>query len=257
MMRSTTMLLALIAIACRSTNGHSEPKPASDSGATHKPPPAAMPTKAAMEITYRDLPDDNWKRAAELVVTAWHGPLTEEMSAKVVLRPWKSPDGASVPYLLFVETFQADGSPGYRTAAAVWNGKLANGGGVAATTGFLAAAGFPAKHLSLGHLLELLYVTGAIDLSWFGPPSAVGWDGVTRPFIGTDLVRTLDYTKTGAVLHLYRGVGSGPGGAAPPAGAGFTPPELERLDVTFDAKASFTMAILRQNPTKTAWQVVH
>jgi hypothetical protein len=33
-------------------------------------------------------------------------------------------------------------------------------------------------------------------------------------------------------------------------------PELERLDVTFDAKARFTTAILRQNPTKTAWQVV-
>jgi hypothetical protein len=256
MMRGATMLLALIAIACRSTNGHNEPKPASDSGATHKPPPAATPTKAAMEITYRDLPDDSWKRAAELVVTAWHGPLTEEMSAKVVVRPWKSPDGASVPYLLFIETFKADGSPGYRTAVAVWNGKLVNGGGATATTGFLAAAGFPAKQVSLGHLLELLYITGAIDLSWFSPPSAIGWDGVTRPFYGTDLARALDYTKTGAVLHLYRGVGTGPASTAPPAGRGVTMPELERLDVTFDAKARFTTAILRQNPTKTAWQVV-
>jgi hypothetical protein len=256
MMRGATMLLALIAIACRSTNGHNEPKPASDSGATHKPPPAATPTKAAMEITYRDLPDDSWKRAAEVVVAAARELLAQTNSAHVVVRPYASPDGEIVPYLLFVETTSADGAPAFRGSAAVWNGKLVNGGGATATTGFLAAAGFPAKQVSLGHLLELLYITGAIDLSWFSPPSAIGWDGVTRPFYGTDLARALDYTKTGAVLHLYRGVGTGPASTAPPAGRGVTMPELERLDVTFDAKARFTTAILRQNPTKTAWHVI-
>jgi hypothetical protein len=177
--------------------------------------------------------------------------LAKTTSAHVVVRPYASPDGAIVPYLLFVEATSTDGTPAFRGSAAVWNGKLVNGGGATATTGFLAAAGFPATQVSLGHLLELLYLTGAIDLSWFGPPSAVGWDGVTRPFIGTDLARSLDYSKTSAVLHLYRGVGAGSGGG------GFTPPELERLDVTFDAKAGFTTAILRQNPARTAWQVVH
>lgn len=118
----TATLFVLLAIACSSSNGHSAPNPAPDSRATTKAPPRA-PTRATMEIKYQDLPDDNWKHAAELVVTTWHGPLTEEMSAKVVVRPWKSPDGASVPYLLFVETFTADGSPGFRTAAAVSGGE--------------------------------------------------------------------------------------------------------------------------------------
>ena len=250
-------LLAAIAVACSTANGLGDPKPTPGSGANHRPPPAAPPTKAAMDITYRDLPDDNWKHAAELVVTASRDLLAKTMSAHVVVRPFASPDGAIVPYLIFLETTSADGAPAFRGSAAVWDGKLINGGGATATTGFLAAAGFPAKHVSLGHLLELLYITGAVDLSWFGPPSAAGWDGITRPFLGTELVRALDYSKTGAVLHLYRGVGAGSGSAAPPAGGGFTLPEPERLDVTFDAKAGFTTAILRQNPARTAWQVVH
>ena len=215
-----------------------------------------MPSWLAIALAVRSLSPVSIA-ISRFMVTAWHGPLTEEMSAKVVVRPWKSPDGASVPYLLFVETFKADGSPGFRSTVAVWGEKLANGGGAAAATGFLAAAGFPAKHISLGHLLEVLYVTGAIDLSWFSPPSAVGWDGVTRPFIGTELVRAVDYTKTGAVLHLYRGVGSGPGNGASPSGPGYTMPEVERLDVTFNDKAAFTTAVLRQNAAKTAWTPVH
>jgi hypothetical protein len=253
MRTSTTALLASLALACSSNNGHGEPKPAPAPDTTHKLPP----TKAAMEITYRDLPDDKWKHAAERVIAASRDLLAKTGSAHVVVRPYASPDGAILPYLLFVESTGADGAPVFRGSAAVWGDKLANGGGAATTTAVLAAAGFPAKQVSLGHLLELCYITGALDLSWFRPPSAAGWDGVARPLLGTDLTPAVEYTRTGAVLHLYRAVGSGPGSPPPPGGGGVTLPEAERLDVTFDAKAGFTTAVLRQNPARTAWQVVH
>src|SRR5262249_52968426 len=159
--------------------------------------------------------------------------------------------------LLFVEATAANGTPTFRGSAAVWGDKLANRGGAATLTAMLAAAGFPAKHVALGHLLELLYITGAVDLSWFSPPSAAGWDGAARPPVGSDLAPAVEYSKTGAVLHLYRGVGSGAGSGAPPPGPGYEAPPIERLAVTFDAKAAFTTATLRQNPAKTAWQVIH
>lgn len=249
---ASSALLALIAGAC-SANGRSDPRPTSGSAATQQPSAAA--TRVTMDIKYQDLPDDRWRHAAEIVVAAWRESLAQDGVTQVVVRPWKSPAGELVPYLLLVEATQPDGSPGSRTAAAVWNDKLANGGGAAAATGFLAAAGFPATHVSLGHLLELFYLTGALDLSWFRPPSSVGWEGVARPFLGTDLTPALDYTKAGAVLHLYRGVGVGSGGGHAPSG-GFTAPEAERLDVTFDAKAHFTTAVLRRDPATGTWHPV-
>jgi hypothetical protein len=210
-----------------------------------------------MDIKYQDLPDDKWRHAAEIVVAASRDLLAQAGSAHAVVHPYASPDGAIVPYLLFVEATAADGAPTFRGSAAVWGDKLANRGGAAALTGMLAAAGFPARHVALGHLLELLSITGAIDVSWFSPPSAAGWDGIAHPLVGTDLASAVEYSKAGAVLHLYRGVGSGPGSAAPPPGPGFEAPTVERLDVTFDAKAAFTTATLRQNPSRTAWQVVN
>ena len=205
-----------------------------------------------MDISHRDLPDDKWKRAAELVLAASQDLLAKTSSANVVIRPYASPDGGIVPYLLFVETTDAAGSPAFRGSAAVWNDKLANRGGAAALTGMLGAAGFPARHVALGHVLELAYITGAIDLSWFSPPSAAGWDGINQPMMGTNLVRSLEYTQAGAVLHLYRPI-QNPSGAS---GGGLTLPEFERMDVTFDARAAFTTTILRQNAGKTAWQPV-
>jgi hypothetical protein len=239
---------ALIALACCSANGRGDPKPAPDP-VTHDSPPTA--TKAAMDISYRDLPDDKWKHAAEVVIAGFRDVLAQTRSTRVVVRPYASPDGAIVPYLLFVDGADAAGSPAFRGSAAVWNDKLVGGGGAATATAVLAAAGFPAKHLSLGHLLEVLHLTRAVDPSWFFPPSSVGWDGITRPMLGTDLVRSVEYTQSGAVLHLYRGLQTG--GAS---GGGVTLPEFERLDVTFDAKAAFTTTILRQNAAKTAWQPV-
>jgi hypothetical protein len=249
----TAALIALAAIACSNSSGHGDPRPADTTTAKPPPLPAGKPT---MDIKYQDLPDDKWRHAAEIVVAASRDLLVQANSARAVVHPYASPDGAIVPYLLFVEATAADGAPTFRGSAAVWGDKLANRGGAAALTGMLAAAGFPAKHVALGHLLELLYITAAVDLSWFSPPSAAGWDGVARPLLGTDLAPAVEYGKTGAVLHLYRGVGSGPGSGAPPPGPGFEAPTVERLDVTFDAKAAFTTATLRQKPDKTAWQVV-
>jgi len=249
--RSAAALLAWSAIACSGATGSGDSKPAPDPATTTQAP-AAAPSKAAMEISYHDLPDERWRHAAEVAATAWREPLIATLSARVVLQPFRSPDGAIVPYLVRVEATRADGSPGFRATAAVLGDRLANAGGAAAATAWLAAAGFPASHISLGHLLELIYVTGAIDVAWFAPPSAIGWDGVARPLIGSDLARSLDYTPAGAVLHLYRGLPSGGGG-----GGGFTPPSYERLDATFTGQAAFTTTVLRQNAGKTAWQVVH
>jgi hypothetical protein len=238
--------LAVIAIACSRANGTTDPGAAPGAA---KRPPAAAPTRAAMDITYRDLPDDKWKRAAELVVAACRDALAQAQATRAVVGPFKSPDGAALPYLVLVESTAADGAPAFRTTAVVLGDKLATGGGPAAVTGVLAAAGFPAAHVTLGHMLELLYLTGAIDLTWFSPTSASGWDGVARPLIGSSLARSLEYTGGGAVLHLYRGAAAG-------ASGGFTAPTYERLDVTFTDKATFTTAVLRQNAAKTAWEVV-
>lgn len=247
-------LLALLVLACGTTNGHSEPKPAPRTGPTSRPP--AAPPKATMDIKYQSLPDDKWQQAAEVVVDASRDILAKSASARVVVSPYASPDGAIVPYLLLIEATTADGTPSFRGTGAVLDGKLANRGGAAAATKFLAAAGFPMRQISLGHLLEVLSVTGAVDATWFVPPSAVGWDVIGKPLPMTELVRSLEYTKTGAVLHLYRGVRPAPGSGAPAPGGGFTPPEMERLDVTFDDKAVFTTTVLRQNAARTAWQPV-
>jgi hypothetical protein len=239
-------LFTAIALACSGAHGSGDPAP----NATRKPPPAATPARPAMEITYRDVPDDKWKRAAETVVAACRDVLARAKATRAVVGPFKSPDGAVLPYLMLLESTTADGAAAFRSTAVVLGDKLATGGGPAAVTAVLAAAGFPAKQVTLGHMLELLYLTGAIDLLWFSPTSAIGWDGVGRPLIGSDLARALEYTKGGAVLRLYRGV------AASSSGGAFTPPTYERLDVTFTDKATFTTAVLRQNATKTAWEPV-
>jgi hypothetical protein len=251
-------LIALAAMACSTSTGHGDPNPKpADPPPTAAPPPAGKPT---MDVTYQDLPDDKWRHAAEIVAAASRDLLAQAGSARAVIHPYASPDGAIVPYLLFVEATAAAGAPTFRGSAAVWGDKLANRGGAAVLTGMLAAAGFPARHVALGHLLELFAITGAVDLSWFSPPSAAGWDGVARPFFGTDLVPAVEYGKAGAVVHLYRGVGSAPGSAAPPAGPGFEAPAVERLDVAFDARAGLTTTTLRPSHAKTAgatvWQVV-
>jgi len=207
-----------------------------------------------MDIAYQELPDDKWKQAAEVAVTAWREPLDKTMSARVVVRPWKSPDGAAVPYLLRLEATRSDGAPGFRATAAVVGGALANKAGAAGATRFLAAAGFPAHHISLGHLLDVLYVTGAVDVAWLAPPSVVGWDAVTRPDAATQRIPELAYSQDGAVLHLYRGAAAGGPGSA---GGGFERPEVERLDVVFDRTAKFTTAVLRQDAARTGWTPVH
>ena len=203
-----------------------------------------------MDITYHDLPDDKWRHAADIVVAACRDVLAQARAARAVVGPFKSPDGAVLPYLVLVESTMADGSPAFRSTAVVLGDKLATGGGPAAATAVLAAAGFPARRVTLGHMLELLYLTGAIDLAWFAPTSAIGWDGVARPLIGSDLARSLEYSNAGAVLHLYRGA------AASSSGGAFTAPIYERLDVTFTDKATYTTAVLRQNASKTAWEAV-
>ena len=239
-------LFTAIAIACSGPNGSGDP---GAPGATRKTPPAATPARPAMEITYRDVPDDKWRRAAEIVIAACRDVLAQAKATRAVVGPFKSPDGQVLPYLMIVESTTADGAPAFRSTAVVLGDKLATGGGPAAVTAVLSAAGFPARHVTLGHMLELLYLTGAVDLVWFSPTSAIGWDGVGRPLIGSDLARSLEYTSAGAVLHLYRGLGRSSGG-------GLTPPIYERLDVTFTDKATYTTAVLRQNASKTAWEVV-
>jgi hypothetical protein len=149
----------------------------------------------------------------------------------------------------------------------------------------LAAAGFPGTHVSLGHLLDVLFLTRSVDAGWLQPPSVSGWSSLSLPGAG---VPVLDYIAGGAVLHLYRAAtgpvhpapapprmpSEGPppmpsggrpsfmtgnppsphGGGGPPAG--FTMPTLERLDVAFDARAGFTTSLLRQSADRSRWEPV-
>src|SRR5262249_17980292 len=111
------------------------------------------PAGAAMEVTYQDLPDDRWRHAAEVAFASWNAFLTRRAPARVVVRAWRDPDGGLVPYLVRGELLKADGSPDYALIAAVLGDRLFTSRGPAAATEFLAAIGFPAHRISLGHLL--------------------------------------------------------------------------------------------------------
>jgi hypothetical protein len=248
-----------------------------------------------MEVIYQDLPDDRWRHAAEVAFATWKPKWSPPMPARFVLSSWRSPDGALVPYLIRGEAISADGSSEFRLTAAVLGDELINAHGAAAATEFLAAVGFPVHPIALGHLLDVLYLTSATEAGWFDPPCTAGWDHATERDASTQMAPALDYAGGGAVLHLYKvasrrnpyappasspgGPGSGepgsggpassggpPPGSMPPltpdgrplgsSGGGFAMPEVERLDVTFDARAAFTTTRFRRSPDRTSWEVV-
>jgi hypothetical protein len=281
----TAALLGILAIGCSASTGNHDPASAPVAGAATKPPVAAQ-TGVAMEAIYQDLPDDRWRHAAEVAFAHLQRTLTETGSVRIVVRPWTSPEGATLPYLLRVEATKADGSLSFHAVPVVLDDKVVNGGGATAATGVLAAAGFPGTHVSLGHLLDVLFLTRAVDAGWLQPPSAMGWNFLSLPGAG---VPELDYADGGAVLHLHRaatgpthaapGRGGGPpampsgGPPAMPSGgpphltsnppspwsagnSGFTMLTIERLDVVFDAGAGFTTRLLRQSPDKSRWEPV-
>lgn len=272
------VLIGALTLACvanrRVATGNND-KPPARTGAPTKARPA--PTGVAMETVYQDLPDEDWKRAAELVVVAWRESLTKMAVARVVARAWRSPDGQTVPYMIRVEGTKADGSPSFNATGVVLGDKILNAGGAAAATSVLAAAGFPGKPISLGHLFDILFLTRSVEASWLSTPSIVGWNPGAGPSIASlvpEAKPAIDYGNQQATLHLYRAISTSPSGqppgtpGGPPApggppgmprppggGSGFTLPEIERLDIVFDAKARFTQTVLRKNTSK-VWQPV-
>lgn len=236
---------------------------------------AAQPTAtiqatrgANMDIVYRDLADPGWRHAAQTAIADLNSRMAQWGVARVVIFPWRSEDGAVVPYMFRLEPYRADGSPAFFTTVLLVGDKVVNGGGAPAASGFLASAGFPVKRISLGHVLDALYLANAIDPSWIEAPSMGldGWGKVGRPSPTTGLAPALEYTADGAVLHLFRvqvaQSAPSPGPSIPGmppiggGGGGYTAPVPERLDVTFDRHARFTSTVLHRDPGTGAWHPV-
>jgi len=198
-----------------------------------------------MQITY-DVPDDAWRKAGETVMAKWRDVLAAR-SAAATVQPLRSPDGATVPFLLVVTTTKADGAADFTGAALVWDGALQNKRGKDAAVAFLASSGFPKTQMPLGHLVQALFVTDAIPQGWVRPPVPAGWQVLTEKLALIDeLPARLEYAKGGATLSLYRSGAS--------VGGGHTPPPTERLQVHFGKDASMTFdAARRVSGTKT-WQ---
>lgn len=247
-------LVATIAFACTSARSRGEPTPNPTTHDALADGGGAGARGATMKIDAQDLPDAQWKQAADVALATWKQQLVDTDAATVVVRPWKSPAGDLLPYLIEVAATASDGSPGFRAIAAVTGGAMVNRTGAGGATKLLAGAGFPRTHVALGHLLDALFLTAAVEPSWLSAPSVVGWDRAVAPGAATQLAPAVEYGKDGAVLHLYRAVGAG-GGARGGPGAEEQP--VERLDVAFDAKAGFTTTVLRQAPGHGAWAPVH
>jgi hypothetical protein len=204
-MRGVGPALLTIAVACSS--GRASPQSHEDAR-TARPAPsvttggdAASPTGAQMQITY-DVPDEAWRKAGETVMAAWREALAAR-SAAATVRPLRSPDGATVPFLLVVTTTKADGAADFTGAALVWDGALQNKRGKGAAVAFLAGSGFPKTPMPLGHLVQALFVTDAIPQGWVRPPVPAGWQVLTEKLALIDeLPARLEYAKGGATRSL-------------------------------------------------------
>jgi len=245
------MPLTIAALACSSGRasppGHDDAKPTRPAPSVTTGGAAASPTGAQMQITY-DVPDEAWRKAGETVMAAWREALAARAAAAAAtVRPLRSPDGATVPFLLVVTTNKADGGADFTGAALVWDGALQNKRGKAAAVAFLTGSGFPKTPMPLGHLVQALFVTDAIPQGWVRPPVPAGWQALTEKVALIDeLPARLEYAKGGATLSLYRSGAS--------VGGGHTPPPTERLQVHFAKDASMTFdAARRVSGTKT-WQ---
>jgi hypothetical protein len=183
--------------------------------------------RPVMEVVYHDLADPAWRHAAEVAIARLHKVLLAWESARVVVSPWRSDDGIELPYVLRLDACLAHATWKHSVTAMVRGDEIANGNGQTAASDFLASAGFPDRQISIGHLMDVLYLTEAIESSWLpNAPSLTGtWDRVTEPHRLLGLVPSLEYTEDGAMLRLYRQLGVG-GPGHRPAGV---PPWILRL----------------------------
>lgn len=201
-----------------------------------------------MQIEYVDMRDDGWRKAAEVAGEKWKTSLAPRHAARAVVKPLTSPDGAIVPYQLQVQTFKADGSLDWTGATIVWNGEIVSGKGRDAAVKYLHGAGFPGTHMPLGHLIEALFLTGAIAPDWLRPPVPAGWNAlIEKVALIDELPAVLEYGKGTATLILNRIGATG-------AGGGQTPPPTERLTVRFKSDASMTIDASRRMSGSKAWE---
>jgi hypothetical protein len=196
--------------------------------------------KPPIPLVTDDLPDDSWRKAAQVAAGNWFESFAKIGVKSAKVTPVRSPGGAAVPYLLQAEATGPDGKQVFHGIALVHGNLMINGGGKPRVTAYFKELGFPKTRIHVGHLVEILYISGGINASWLKPPSAAGWEQFDKPQPPMNHVTaTLEYGTDIAVLVLYRLAAKGSG--------------LERLEVTFAADGSYTQQAARQT-TETAWE---
>ena len=184
--------------------------------------------------------DDGWVRAVTIATNSWTESFNRIGVTSAKVSPVTSPDGAMTSYLLRVEASK-DGKIVFSGIGLVSKGSMINGGGKPRLQTHLAALKFPkTTKLSVGHLVELVSVTAAIDRAWLWPPSVHGWDFEQRQGVTKHVPATLVYDDKGALLTLYRD--------------GKAAETLERLEVRFDDHALITTTAGRQVSGSMTWE---
>ncbi|MEO8704286.1 MAG: hypothetical protein ABI867_29805 [Kofleriaceae bacterium] len=227
------LVLALV-VAC----GSKDPPPKQDRPMPKDPEGNPIPLDAPRQsftISDDGVPDDpKWKQAAKAVGNSFTPSLNELEVTKVRVFPLKSPAGEVAPYLLGIEASKGD-TPQFKGNALVGGGLVINGGGMKRLEAHLASIGFPKAKVPMGHLIEMLYLTGVVK-AWVKSPALLGWEYFEKPQgPAQHIPAELAYDAKGALLTLYRDGGD----------------HLDRIEIRFDDNALITTTTKRLNGS--AW----
>jgi hypothetical protein len=206
-------LILLITAACSM-------KDAEEQGAPGSAAPVATRAQP-IELFPEDMPDASWNDAAKAAGQAWQESFAKINITKVTMTPVRSPDGFTVKYLMRARAYDARGVTAFDGVAVIHDGKLVNGGGAGAASRFFASIKYPTIQIPLGHLLEILDATRAVEPGWIRSPTKFGWDFTTLRGSSKHVPASVIYDADGALVTLFRDGKRQPGKPAP----------LEKLDV--------------------------
>jgi hypothetical protein len=245
-------LVGLLWVLIAACGGSKEPPrvdPGPASGADGVPMDAA---KQAFMIDKGEVPDEpGWNSALTVVTNGWTDSFNKLGVTTAKVSPLKSKDGTIAKYLLQVEATKGT-EVVFRGVGLVSKGTMINGSGLPRLEAHFAALKFPKEtKLTVGHLLEMFQITGALGADWV-TPGAIDWDfdkprGQTR-----HVPATLTYDDKGALLTVYRDGKAGT--PPPPKGSAGPDPGIERLEVRIDPNGLVTKTAARKASGSATWE---